>query len=175
MESLPKDTLNKISERLNAMVLTRRIAEMYYNSNNIDIEPYKNYTIIEYIQLYKTNRMLELGVINEKEHNCLMELFAIRKYLNNKLVSELIRESSSENIYIYEDKRYVSKNKKILSSSIQKIDEELSKYNLNMTPLELEKLIDYSILGEKADYQNTYLTDLNELESLTNQMRELKL
>ena len=166
---IPKDTLKQISEKLNTTVLTRRISEIYYNSYKSDIVPYKDYTIIEYIQLYKTNRMLELGIIQEKEYNYLIELYATRKYLNNKLVSELIRESSSDNIYIHEDERYVSKIKSTLTSSIRNIDEVLEKYHLNFTPFNLEELVDNIIKGEELNY-----TPLEELESIAKKIKSLK-
>jgi len=166
---IPKDTLKQISEKLNTSVLTRRISEIYYNSYKSDIIPYKDYTIMEYIQLYKANRMLELGVIQEKEYNYLIELFASRKYLNNKLVSELIRESSSDNIYIYEGERYVSKTKSTLINSIKDIDEILEKYHLNFTPLDLEELVNSVIKGEELNY-----TPLEELESTTKKVKSLK-
>lgn len=172
MESGQKDTLKIISEKLNTTVLTRRISELYYSNPSSDMEPYKNYTIIEYIQLYKVNRMLELGVISEKEHDLLIEIFSIRKYLNNKLVSELIRESSSENIYIAEDKKYHSKNKTLLSNSIKTIDEILDKYHLYISPFKLERLIDYTIKGEVGNYQDIHHEE--QLESVALLMRELK-
>lgn len=166
---IPKDTLKQIGEKLNTTVLTRRISEIYYNSYKSDIAPYKDYTIMEYIQLYKTNRMLELNIISEKEYDYLIELYATRKYLNNKLVSELIRESSSDNIYIYEKERYVSKAKSILASNIRDIDEILEKYHLNFTPLNLEELVDNIIKGEELNY-----TPLEELESITKKVKFLK-
>lgn len=166
---IPKDTLKQISEKLNTTILTRRVSEIYYNNHREDIVPYNNYTIIEYLQLYKANRMLELGVISEKEYNYLIELFAIRKYLNNKLVSELIRESSSDNIYIYEGERYVSKTKLTLTSNIRNIDEILERYHLDFTPLALEELIDIVIKGEGHNF-----TPLEELESVTQKVKSLK-
>lgn len=171
MEAVSKDNdaLRLISDKLNMTVLNRSMREICYS--HPELEAYKDYSIMEYIQLYKTSRMFELGVISEYEYESLIELFATRKYLNSKLVSELINESASHNIYIPMEERYISKNKATLAKSITQIDELLRKYNLNSSQIDLKSLIDYTIQGEA--HQTTPLPSRDELEAVTIRMREL--
>ena len=169
MEAVTNDALKLISDKLNMTVLNRSMREICYS--HPELGAYKDYSIMEYIQLYKTSRMFELGAISEREYESLIELFATRKYLNSKLVSELINESASHNIYIPMEERYVSRNKAILAKSIAQIDDLLGRYNLNSSQVDLKSLIDYTVQGETQ--QKTPLPNQEELETVTKRMREL--
>lgn len=59
---------------------------------DIDISSYENYSIKEFIQLYKLGRLYVLGIISESEYDNLRELIDIRKEISIELGKEVLKK-----------------------------------------------------------------------------------
>ncbi len=174
MTDKEKEILELIGDNYKTSMSTSTIGYQYYHSyKDIDISFYEHFTVEEFLQLYKINRMLELGVINEKEHKNLVDLFYAKKDLGERLGEEGLKELRSEDDS--SKSKYVSKTKGVLSSSLVKIDKVFAKYRLCPDDLELETIMDSLILGEEAEYENKYMSDLDKLDSFTKEMGNLRL
>ena len=165
--------LDTISDKLFANITISKVSDACYHSyHDVDIKKYQNYTISEFIQLYKINRMFELGAISEEEYNSLQILFNAKRKLDKKLGEELSKELKSEDIYSGR-KAYTSKTKSKLHQEIERIKREFDKYSLNIDDINLESIINTIIAGEK--YNNWLISDVEQLKGVAQETKKLKL
>lgn len=104
---------------------------------------YGNYTIEQFIILYKLNRMEELGVINEDIASNLRELLDMKMH-----VGSIIGEEAKRALY---DPTYQTEDLSKLHKMTEKIDNHLKKYHLTMDDISLKDMIDTSIKEENKE------------------------
>lgn len=101
---------------------------------------YNNYTIEQFLLLYKLNRMTEMKVINESVSNKLKELLDIKMQVDN-----LIGEETRKGLYI---ESYKSSTLPELHKMEDIINKELKKYHLTIEDINFQEMIDLSIKTE---------------------------
>ena len=101
---------------------------------------YNEYTIEQFLLLYKLNRMEELGVISKTIANDLKGLLDVKKEVNTT-----IGEEARKQLY---DPSYNSDYLSELHKRSEMIDTELKKYHLTIDDISFEDIIDTIIKEE---------------------------
>ncbi len=120
----------------------RNITRMYISSaDEID---YSNYTIEQFIVLYKLCRMEELGVISREIADNLREILDMKRHIATIIGGEAKRE-------LYEPS-YRSVLLPKLHKTIDTIDSHLKEYHLTIDDINLVDMLDASIKDENKPY-----------------------
>lgn len=147
--------LDLINSELNIGFLEKKIGDArweYERYAPVEITSrYDNYTILDYLVLYKINRMFQLGKISESQRDLLTNLFNIKRQLEKKFYG-------SNAIY----------------DKITEIEQELAKFGLipvdGEDEFRIEDIIDKLIMA--SDYGNVPTS--SELEATIKRVREKK-
>ncbi len=146
-----RSIVDLIENNINAYVSTL-IDELQYHTD----KEYDEYTVMEFLTLYRIQRLFELNLISKKECDSLIELFEMRQKLLEELVKEqyknlinLMREFNNEPVL------EEASNDKIdsLREQISGIDCIFKKYHLDQS-INLLKIIDFCIKGEHYEKQD---------------------
>ncbi len=173
MEKNIEDILGAISDKLSTRMSVGKVNDVFYHAyHDVNTSKYGSYTIEEFLQLYKINRMFELGAISKEECDNLTILFHTKRKLERKLGDEVSKEMRPEDIYS-DRKAYTSKIKPKLLKEIERIEKEFDKYYLNIDKMELKELIDTII--ESEDYDNWLISDIEQLKEVAKEVKRLKL
>ena len=173
MEKNIEEILGAISDKLSTRMSVVKVNDVFYHAyHDVNTSKYGSYTIEEFLQLYKINRMFELGAISKEERENLTILFHAKRKLNRKLGEECLKEMRPEDIYSNE-RTYTSKIKAKLHREIERIEKEFDKYSLNLDDIELKTIIDTIINGE--GYKNWIATDTEQLKEVAKEVKRLKL
>lgn len=161
MNDIKEKILSYINIRLKSSLETNKVSEMYYKSTDCKgIDDYSDYSFEELIQLYKIDRLLELGVISEDVHHNLLELININKALIGKYTEQFFKDFEKVDLYDDYPKDWKSKKTIFLEKKLNEIAAIYDKYNLNITDFELKELIDFIIRNENHDDKNDEQLDI---------------
>ena len=146
---------------------TKMGKECYRSNTDIDVSEYCNYSYEEVIQLYKINRLSEIGVITDTEYANLIDLFKMKRLLHNKLTLQFAEDSYNLSLLDEDNKEeLISPKARLIIDEIRKIEDRFALYHLNVSDFELKSLIDLAIQSE--DYSKC---DIIALEVFTRTMK----
>ena len=146
--------LSEINDYLKALIATKEIGNIRYETLIPKTHQYDRYTIEDFLVIYKISRLAKHGIINNKLATLLRELYETKLEIIKQVGEELYRqlfssdEEENENTILLKE----------LNEKAQLIDITLDKYNLNPNKLELITIIDMLIKNEQ------YEKNFNEIE-----------
>lgn len=155
MSKKHKDTITElINDELNwtflkSSIQNERAIMGYYAPTDFPTE-YDDYKFIDYLVLYKIDRLYELKKISKKEQELLKELYNIRLELMDR-DGELLYDDIDNNTHIHDKERTV------LEEQIHIINDRFLDYNIVLSDgpfsdIKVEEIIDKVIATE--DYTN---------------------
>ena len=140
-----------IENNINAYV-SIPIDELQYHTD----KEYDEYTVMEFLTLYRIQRLFELNLISKKECDSLIELFGMKQKLLEELFKEqyeklinYIREFNNEPVLEETTDDKIN----CLREQISGIDCIFKKYHLDQS-INLLKIIDFCIKGEHYEKQD---------------------
>lgn len=152
-----------INSELNIGFLEKKIGDARYKYERyVPVEitnEYDNYTILDYLVLYKINRMFQLGKISESQRDLLINLFNLKMELEKKYNDCLLGGEAD-----------------LILDQILLIEEKLAKFDLIPAPtndeveFKIEDIIDRLIVA--SDCKN--VPNNSELEATIKRVREKK-
>ena len=156
--------LDLINSELNTGLLGKKIGDArweYERSVPVEITSrYDNYTILDYLVLYKINRMFKLGKISERQRDLLINLFNLKMELEKKY-----------------NECFLGGEADLILDQIFLIEKELARFDLIPFPKEeydadfkIQNIIDKLI--KAYDYEK--VPNNSELEATIKRVREKK-
>lgn len=106
-------------------------------------EEYGNYTIEQFLVLYKLNRMEKLGVVNQNIASTLKEMLDMKRH-----VATVIGDEAKRAMY---DPAYNATDLSKLHDIDNKINNHLKKYHLTIEDISLKDIVDTSIMIENNE------------------------
>ena len=129
---------------------------------------FDEYTIEEFLIMYKIGRLFDLGVVSKKEAVKLKELYDLKLLIDSKIGDEHRKEIDNFNIYEPNKTRLSNPRLEELKKKSEQIDNLLVKYHLTPEDFELENIFDNLIKSE--NYNNSHRT-----EEIENIIKKIKL
>ena len=164
MDSKMQQILELITSSLMVSARSKKIGDVIWEhmrSHNVECtNEYNNYTVEQFLVLFKIKYLRYLDVINEETYKSLEKLYLMRIELNRRMGEIAYKD-------LFDEKKKNQNKIQALYTKVLKIDEILNRYHLLINDNDYEMLFFTSI--EKDNYDNIATN-----EEINNLMREIK-
>lgn len=142
---MDKELLDLISNEIKIKVLNKQIDEIRYRYVNCKNKNYDCFNVMEFLALYKIDKLEKLKKISSKTADNLRELLTLRQ-----MTKELIAKEMVKTLNYQEDKKLLDR----LCQYVLVVDEEFQKYHLFSIIDDLDFVMDCLIKNENYDIAN---------------------
>ena len=157
------EILELLNYGLKLFMAGNTIGRINYELDNFksekDIERFKDYTLSDFLTLYKIKLLAENKTISKEQAINLIKLFKEKVKVERVINSEVEKEMANPN--------YKSKQRVLLGFVKDKIDEEIKKTNIVVSDLDLKNILIETIKNE--DYSQ--IPSAKELEEKRNRLK----
>lgn len=121
-------------------IKVRNITRHYFSN----MDDYSNFTIEQFLLLYKLSRMEELGTVNGEIANSLREILDMKMHIGS-----IIGEEAKKELY---DPSYKNDDLQRMRQSLKTINSHLKKYHLTIDDIKFADVFDVYIKSENNEF-----------------------
>lgn len=142
MENIKKEFIS-FEKYFKIYIKTTKVRDITRNYISTPTYDYDDYTIEQFLILYKLNRMEEIGIINETIANDLKGILDMKRH-----VGAIIEEETKKELYVLS---YKSTDLPKLHKMVKTIDNHLKKYHLTPDDISFKDMLDASVKAENTE------------------------
>ena len=148
-KSSMKDIFSELSFNLKSYFMIKRVGDITsFVEHSAPVKctkKFDNYTVEDFLIIYKINRLLELGIISDKKAKLLNDLYNMKLRIREYIADEFYK--NLDNFGTIKNNLKIDK----LNEQLNEINKILIEYHLTLEDFELKNTFDNLIKSENHD------------------------